>query len=428
MTDIIQVRWQARRGTAAALATANEVPLEGEVYKELDTGREKTGDGSTHYNDLPYTIPGPYKVTGLADGDTMVWNAALGLWLPGTAGAAIEAGTGISIDEDSAGIKTISTNYGAIALSGRVATYAALPVGLGSGDAGKAYMVDADGLIYIWDGAAFPADGSGVMISGISGAPDGSIPTSGTIYIPPKPTKLAQVTIGGDIYFLPAYKKYDPGTDPYFASVISLLHFASDFTDQKGLPWTAHGSAVVASGGVFGGNCLNIGNGGVDFLTSPYQAAFDIGAGDATIEMWVYQTVAASQASTFSSMMQTSGSGYGPFRLESYTASNVRLLNSPSGTSWYNTTQAGGWSLNAWHHIAYVKSGSNGLIYVDGVQKLSNAGSSPLWTSSNLPLAVGGQAAAGLAGAYKISEYRFTNGIARYTSNFTPPAGPFPDS
>ena len=49
-----------------------------------------------------------------------------------------------------------------IAIAGSVATYGDLPTGLGSGDAGDGYLVSADGLLYIWDGAAFPSDGDGV--------------------------------------------------------------------------------------------------------------------------------------------------------------------------------------------------------------------------------------------------------------------------
>lgn len=87
MTETVQYRFLCRRGTAAALAAANEVPLSGEIYKELDTGREKTGDGTTHYNDLPYSIPGPSSISGLADGDAMVWNESLGMYVPGAVGA-----------------------------------------------------------------------------------------------------------------------------------------------------------------------------------------------------------------------------------------------------------------------------------------------------------------------------------------------------
>lgn len=56
-----------------------------------------------------------------------------------------------------------------IAIAGSVATYAALPTGLGSADAGDGYLVQADGLLYIWDGSAFPANGSGVAFQGPAG-------------------------------------------------------------------------------------------------------------------------------------------------------------------------------------------------------------------------------------------------------------------
>lgn len=51
-----------------------------------------------------------------------------------------------------------------VTLSGRVATYSALPTsGL---TAGNAYLVDADSLVYVWNGSAFPANGSGLSVSG----------------------------------------------------------------------------------------------------------------------------------------------------------------------------------------------------------------------------------------------------------------------
>ena len=56
-----------------------------------------------------------------------------------------------------------------IAIAGTVATYGDLPSGLGAGDAGNGYLVTADGLLYIWDGAQFPADGAGVQFKGPKG-------------------------------------------------------------------------------------------------------------------------------------------------------------------------------------------------------------------------------------------------------------------
>ena len=56
-----------------------------------------------------------------------------------------------------------------IEIAGSVATYAALPTGLGAADAGDGYLVDADGKLYIWSGAAFPAAGAGVEFRGPQG-------------------------------------------------------------------------------------------------------------------------------------------------------------------------------------------------------------------------------------------------------------------
>lgn len=53
MTEI-RARITPYQKTAAELAAENDVPLQGERVRATDTGREKTGDGTTHYNDLPY--------------------------------------------------------------------------------------------------------------------------------------------------------------------------------------------------------------------------------------------------------------------------------------------------------------------------------------------------------------------------------------
>lgn len=51
---VIPDRWGLRGGTAADLATVNEIPLKREAVIEDDTGLIKVGDGVTHWNSLPY--------------------------------------------------------------------------------------------------------------------------------------------------------------------------------------------------------------------------------------------------------------------------------------------------------------------------------------------------------------------------------------
>ena len=45
---------QQRRGTASALASANEIPLAGQLVVETDTGKMKVGNGTTAYAGLEY--------------------------------------------------------------------------------------------------------------------------------------------------------------------------------------------------------------------------------------------------------------------------------------------------------------------------------------------------------------------------------------
>lgn len=70
------------------------------------------------------------------------------------------------------GLKGDKGDAGAgIAIAGSVATYANLPGGLGPADAGKGYLVAADGKLYIWSGTSFPANGAGAEFRGPTGLP-----------------------------------------------------------------------------------------------------------------------------------------------------------------------------------------------------------------------------------------------------------------
>ena len=73
MTGIFQGIILPRGDTAANLAASNIIPLSGERVRETDTNKWKTGDGVTHYNDLPYDID-----TTTATGRAIAFSIALG--------------------------------------------------------------------------------------------------------------------------------------------------------------------------------------------------------------------------------------------------------------------------------------------------------------------------------------------------------------
>ena len=68
------------------------------------------------------------------------------------------------------GLRGVQGPAGAgLEISGSVATYADLPWQLTIYDAGKAYFVQADGLLYIWTGERWPAEGEGAQFQGPQG-------------------------------------------------------------------------------------------------------------------------------------------------------------------------------------------------------------------------------------------------------------------
>lgn len=54
---------RSRAGTAAQWGSANPTLLYGEIGLELDTGKQKWGDGTTAWNQLPYRCDTSLSVT-----------------------------------------------------------------------------------------------------------------------------------------------------------------------------------------------------------------------------------------------------------------------------------------------------------------------------------------------------------------------------
>lgn len=70
------------------------------------------------------------------------------------------------------GLRGVQGPAGAgLQISGSVATYADLPWQLTIYDAGKAYFVQADGLLYVWTGERWPNEGDGAEFVGPQGEP-----------------------------------------------------------------------------------------------------------------------------------------------------------------------------------------------------------------------------------------------------------------
>jgi hypothetical protein len=82
-------------------------------------------------------------------------------------------------------------------------------------------------------------------------------------------------------------------------------------------------------------------------------------------------------------------------------------------------------STGAWYHVAAVRSGSTVILYINGTSVATTTNSTAFGSTA---LAVGGYDPISVERAFNgyIDDLRITKGIARYTSNFTPPTAALP--
>lgn len=170
----------------------------------------------------------------------------------------------------------------------------------------------------------------------------------------------------------------------------------------------------------FGGTSVTFdGNG--DYLSTPDSADLELGNSDFTIDFWVRPTSVSSGVI----VIKRTSSIFAPFSIFFKSSGTLGLYSSASGNSWdvaSNRTIATGLTTNAWYHVAFVRSGSTFYTFVNGIQTDSFTSSSTLY-DNNQALLIGGDTASGGGGYFsgQVDEFRYSVGVARWISNFTPP-------
>ena len=160
-----------------------------------------------------------------------------------------------------------------------------------------------------------------------------------------------------------------------------------------------------------------------DRLIVPNRQELRFGAGDFTIEFWVYfnsltgyrqilNTASSSGTSDYSYAMVTNGT-------------SLLYYLSSTGTSWdlVPGSSIGTVSTGQWFHVALVRNGSTFTPYLNGVAAPTATSSAALFNFAT-PLPIGALTAPPMQGY--LQDFRITKGYARYTGNFTPPTAAFP--
>jgi hypothetical protein len=160
------------------------------------------------------------------------------------------------------------------------------------------------------------------------------------------------------------------------------------------------------------------------YLTVPAVSGYTLGTNNHTIECWYYAS--GTQQTYMTLWAYASGS-------TNQTANSYYLNIGASSGGLYLGNGSGGWgvsiaftspSLNAWHHTAVVRNGNVFTVFIDGNSVGSGTYAANIPSQASYVFEIGGQiTGSGNLGNTAllgyVSDFRFVNGIALYTGNFT---------
>jgi hypothetical protein len=217
--------------------------------------------------------------------------------------------------------------------------------------------------------------------------------------------------------------RFTPESDPLFSSVQLLLKGegadnGTTFTDNSpnGLTPNLNSGAVTSTAS------FKYGSASLYFpatlattqrgLRYGVLSANTFATGDYTIELFFNRSVA-------------NRSGY-LFAID--TASAKLQLDSSNNLRWLSTvyTPASALALDTWYHVAVTRQSSTVKLFLDGQQLGSDVTNTT--NHNGLTWYVGRDNDIDFGFYGYIDELRVTKGVARYTSNFTPPTKSFPES
>lgn len=212
-------------------------------------------------------------------------------------------------------------------------------------------------------------------------------------------------------------------SDPNFSSVSLLLHMdgtngSTTFTDTSNgaVAVTASGNAQISTAQSKFGGASGLFDGSGDYLSCTLSA---FNANDFTIESWIrvishanYRNIYESRASDADTLGFVWGvNASGQFYL--FINGGFQLVT-------------GSISLNTWTHVALTRSAGTWRTFKDGVLQTGSYSNSASLTRTAVRIGIDWATLYAMNGY--VDDYRVTNGVARYTANFTPPTAAFFDA
>lgn len=217
-----------------------------------------------------------------------------------------------------------------------------------------------------------------------------------------------------------------PATDPFFSSVVLLLHLDNtgsatviDSSPQTQACSNAGGMSQQATIAQFGSAAFCPSGSSVTVTDDP---SLDFATGDFTIEGWFLRPTGAG---VDIDMVVKAASLY-PYLIALLSGKLWVSLKNSSNTVIATLTDASLWPLDTWQHFALVRHNDDFLVFRNGTLVASTTVPGAVLQTNATNVRVGFGGAIGAADSY-FDDVRFTT-VARYTANFAVPTSAFPDS
>lgn len=213
------------------------------------------------------------------------------------------------------------------------------------------------------------------------------------------------------------------GIDSYTKLMLHMngSNDGTTFTDSSSSKHTVTAiNAVTKTAVMKFGTASGYFDGTGDYLSVADSADFQFGSSDFTLDFWFYPTNLTGYHTIIGASDQSLG-GRSPFLLQTNNSGMQFLISTT--TEWNIAVTAGTVNINAWNHVALVRSGTSFKGYLNGSSVMSETLSGSLYASGN-PLIVAALHSENdtFTTYYEgyIDELRISKGAARWSDNFTP--------
>jgi hypothetical protein len=163
-----------------------------------------------------------------------------------------------------------------------------------------------------------------------------------------------------------------------------------------------------------------------DYLYGAWNPNLELGAGNFTIEFWIYAVGGNSLycwSTDWHYAMSWNYGGASSNRVGIWASSNGSTWNIFNADGGGNGISTGTITANTWTHVALVRNGSAWALYLNGTSAWTGTSSATIITRTDT-FRIGGPWPNSGPSDFNgyIDDLRITKGIARYTANFTPPS------